>query len=107
MSEKIASRAAIVVRSLSGDGLLLLFGLVSVCLYYFADFSMENATYYAFTYAPSQFAANVKVGDTLSIMAEGDLNCDGAVTSLFMRNALVTPEGGLSSTGVGITNELE
>ena len=27
--------------------LLLLFGLVSVCLYYFADFSMENATWQA------------------------------------------------------------
>src|SRR6476661_8964209 len=26
---------------------LLLFGLVSVCLYYFADFSMENATWQA------------------------------------------------------------
>jgi Flp pilus assembly protein TadG len=31
----------------AGPFVLLLFGLVSVCLYYFADFSMENATWQA------------------------------------------------------------
>jgi Flp pilus assembly protein TadG len=42
-----AGTAAIEFAIIAMPFVMLLFGLVSVCLYYFADFSMENATWQA------------------------------------------------------------
>jgi type IV pilus assembly protein PilA len=70
------------------------------------NFEINDPHYYDYGFTSTNTTTNVSSGNTMSINAQGNLNCAGT-TSLFRRIAQVDSTSAVTSSGVAITSELE
>jgi type IV pilus assembly protein PilA len=70
------------------------------------NFEINDPHYYDYGFTSTNTTTNVASGNTMSINAQGNLNCSGP-TSLFRRVAAVDATSAITSSGVAITSELE
>jgi type IV pilus assembly protein PilA len=70
------------------------------------NFEINDPHYYDYGFTSTNTTTNVASGNTMSINAQGNLNCSGP-TSLFRRVATVDATSAVTSSGVAITSELE
>jgi prepilin-type N-terminal cleavage/methylation domain-containing protein len=71
------------------------------------NFGMDDPHYFSYQISAGAGTGNT-VGDFIQLEASGDLNCDGAVYSLFRRTATVEAQFGIGGGGaIFIQDELE